>query len=85
MDQWTTYAVVDDRELAVRVERDERGRGTPDTFDHFESVDGRAVLGRREEDRDGDGRIDVLSLYRGGRLVRREIADPEPVATQSGG
>jgi tetratricopeptide (TPR) repeat protein len=53
--------------------RDEDGDGRLDTFDRFDAA-GQLVL--REEDLDGDGRIDVRSVFRAGRLVRREISDP---------
>lgn len=54
--------------------RDTNGDGRFDVTDHL-GKDG--VLSLREEDRDGDGQIDVRSTYREGRLVRREILDPE--------
>ena len=41
--------------------------------------DGRAVLARREEDKNGDGEMDIKSIYENGRLVRREISDPSLV------
>ena len=31
----------------------------------------------REEDRNGDGEIDVRSIYENGKLKSREAADPE--------
>jgi len=34
------------------------------------------VLVKREEDLNGDGKIDVTSIYQNGKLVKREIADP---------
>ena len=52
--------------------RDTNGDGALDTFDRFDQQ-GQLVL--REEDLDGDGRIDVRSIFSGGRLVRREITD----------
>jgi Flp pilus assembly protein TadD len=57
----------------VAEERDTNGDGVLDRFDRFDD-DGR--IGLREEDVDGDGEIDVRSVYRGGKLVRREISDP---------
>ena len=51
----------------------------PDTFETFEARDGKAVLKKREEDLNGDGEIDVTSLYRNGKLYRREILDPDLV------
>ena len=31
----------------------------------------------RDEDLDGDGNVDVRTVYRAGKLVRRELASPE--------
>lgn len=53
--------------------RDTDGDGALDTFDRFDA-NGQLVL--RDEDLDGDGRIDVRSVFRDGRLVRREFTDP---------
>ncbi len=50
--------------------RDTDGDNRLDTFDRFDS-DGN--VGLREEDLDGDGRIDVRSVYRDGKLVRRDL------------
>jgi hypothetical protein len=60
----------------VRIERDTKEDGRPDTFETFERQDGKTVLVRREEDVNADGTIDVTSIYEHGKLVRREIADP---------
>ena len=38
-----------------------------------------AVLARREEDMNGDGKIDMVSIFVHGKLVRREIFHPEVV------
>jgi hypothetical protein len=76
VDLWTTYHVVDGVELVQRIERDRKGRGFADTFETFEAHGGKAVLSKREEDLNGDGEIDVTSLYRNGKLYRREILDP---------
>ena len=76
MDRWTTFRTSSGLELPIRIERDSKGRGFADTFEHFSAVDGKAVLVRREEDMNGDGKIDVVSLYENGKLVRREISDP---------
>ncbi len=35
------------------------------------------MLARREEDIDGDEEIDVRTAYADGRIVRREILNPE--------
>jgi hypothetical protein len=37
------------------------------------------VLARREEDKNGDGNIDITSIYENGRLKTREISDPSLV------
>jgi tetratricopeptide (TPR) repeat protein len=54
-------------------ELDTDGDGRRDRVDHFDAS-GRVAL--REEDLDGDGAVDVRSLYEQGRLVRREFSDP---------
>jgi tetratricopeptide (TPR) repeat protein len=63
------------RDGALEVEEsDTDGDGRLDRFDRF---DGDGHVDLREEDLDGDGEIDVRSVYRGGKLVRREISSPE--------
>ena len=79
MDTWTRYVSPAGVERIARIERDERGRGFADTFETFETVDGRAVLLRREEDLDGDGEIDLVSFYVDGKLRRRQISNPDAV------
>ena len=64
-------------ELVSRIERDERGRGYPDTFETYEPKGGKALLKQRDVDLNGDGEMDIISVYRNGKLVRREIADPD--------
>ncbi len=54
--------------------RDSNGDGRLDTFDRLDAQ-GRVAL--REEDLDGDGAIDVRSVYEAGRLIRRELSRPE--------
>ncbi len=78
-DTWTRYGVVDGRETVTHIEVDKSGRGFADTFETFESQNGKAVIARREEDMDGDGEVDLVSIYRKGKLVRREILKPEVV------
>jgi len=78
-DTWTRYGLVDGRETVIRIEVDNQGRGFADTFESFEALDGKAVIARREEDMDGDGEVDLVSIYRRGKLVRREILKPEVV------
>lgn len=53
---------------------DTDGDGVLDRFDRF-GADGRVEV--REEDLDGDGTIDVKSEFRGGRLVKRELSQPQ--------
>ena len=48
------------------------GDGQLDRFEHLDA-DGRVAV--REEDLTGDGRIDVCTTFRAGRLVKREIMD----------
>ena len=75
-DTWTTYAVVDGRELPAAIKRDSNGSGKVDIIETFETSSGKPILAKREEDTNGDGAIDVTSTYRGGKLYRRELADP---------
>jgi antitoxin component YwqK of YwqJK toxin-antitoxin module len=79
IDMWTTYGVVDGAEIVNRVEMDETGDGKPNVFETFTAKDGKPVLAKREEDKNGDGNIDVTSIYKDGKLVRREISDPNMV------
>jgi hypothetical protein len=57
----------------VSEDHDTNGDGSLDRFDHFDA-EGR--LRERGEDLDGDGRVDLRSIYREGKLVRREVASP---------
>jgi hypothetical protein len=59
--------------------RDTDGDGRLDTFDRLDAA-GRVAM--REEDVDGDGAIDVRSVYEAGRLVRRELSQPQPPPEQ---
>lgn len=79
MDSWTTYVVRGGRELVSRIERDEIGQGTVTIILVFDTSTGEAVIERKDEDMNGDGQVDVVSFYEGGRLVRREISDPSLV------
>ena len=71
--------MIGDAELVFRIERDAKGRGYADTFETYESKEGKAVLVLREEDIDGNGEVDVASFYHDGKLVRREIIEPDLV------
>jgi hypothetical protein len=75
IDTWTTYAVIEGREVVAGVERDSKGNGKPDVFETYETVNGETQLARRAEDVDGNGSIDVVSTYENGRLVQRAISD----------
>ena len=75
MDTWTLYRVVEGREVVVSVHRDSRDQGEPNVFETYETSGGETRLSRREEDINGDGNIDVVSIYKNGKLVRRAISD----------
>ncbi|MCZ6464184.1 MAG: hypothetical protein O7A09_07575 [Proteobacteria bacterium] len=60
----------------VSEDRDTTGNGR---FDLFERFDPSGALTLREEDRNGDGSVDLRTAYRSGRIVRREIMNPEVV------
>jgi hypothetical protein len=77
VDTWTTYQVVDGQDHVARIERDHFGSGQPSIVEIYEVQDGKALLSRREEDVNGDGSIDVISIYENGRLVQRQISDPD--------
>jgi hypothetical protein len=80
MDLWTRYANganSENSEQVSQIERDLRGGGFADTFEIFESQNGRSMLVRREQDLNGDGEIDVVSFYVDGKLVRRQIRDSD--------
>jgi hypothetical protein len=83
MDVWTSYAKGakdGGAEHVIRIDRDVQGRGFADTFEIFEIRDGKAEIVRREEDRNGDGSVDVISFYESGKLRRRLITDPDAVS-----
>jgi tetratricopeptide (TPR) repeat protein len=56
--------------------RDTDGDGA---LDRFETFDAAGAVTAREEDLNADGRIDVKSQFKDGRLVSREIEDPAVV------
>ena len=75
IDTWTTYAVVDGKELPAVIKSDSDGSGMIDVIETFETSSGKSILAKREEDTNADGKIDVTSSYRKGKLYRRELAD----------
>ncbi len=77
MDVWTTYGVSHGKEVVERVEQATKGNGPPDRIETYETSSGRSQLSKLEEDRNGDGKVDVTSRYENGKLVQREISDPE--------
>jgi hypothetical protein len=79
MDMWIRYTRQGGREEVARIERDRKGRGFADTFEFFSVEAGTAVLKRREEDMNGDGEIDIVSFYEGGKLRRRQVSNPDIV------
>jgi hypothetical protein len=77
MDTWTYYSVDGDgAEVVTRIERDTTGTGTPDTFETYAQQNGKTVLTKREEDTNGDGQIEVVSIFENGELIRRQAVDP---------
>jgi hypothetical protein len=77
MDVWTTYGVSRGKEVVEHVEQASKGSGPPDRIETYETGTGKSQLSKLEEDRDGDGTIDVTSHYKNGKLVQREISDPD--------
>ncbi|MCP4007574.1 MAG: hypothetical protein GY725_25620 [bacterium] len=66
--------------IPVRNERDTNGDGKTDIWEHYEGRDAaKIVLARKEEDMNHDGRVDVTSHYKKGKLVRKDIDDPDLV------
>ena len=62
----------------IRAEsRDTTGDGHFDRLEHF---DARGDLQMREEDVNGDKAIDVRTAYDSGRIIRREILNPEALS-----
>jgi len=77
MDVWTFYGVSHGKEVVERVEQATKGSGPPDRIETYETSTGKSQLSKLEEDRNGDGETDVTSHYENGKLVQREISDPD--------
>jgi hypothetical protein len=77
MDVWTTYGVSRGKEVVERVEQATKGSGPPDRIETYDTSSGKSQLSKLEEDRNGDGEVDVTSRYENGKLVQREISDPD--------
>ena len=75
-DTWTDFRVVSGDELVAKVQKDTNHDDKADVIESYDVDSGKAVLAKREEDRNGDGTPDITSIYRNGKLVRREISDP---------
>jgi len=76
-DIWYRYGTRAGTEFVTRVERDKRGQGTANVVETFIASGDGSQLDRREEDVDGDGKTDIVSIFRDGKLVRRELASPD--------
>ena len=76
-DVWYRYGTHDGVEFVTRIERDKQGLGRPDVIETFAARGDESQLTRREEDVDGDGKADIVSIFREGKLVRRELASPD--------
>lgn len=77
MDVWMIYGVSRGKEVVERVEQATKGSGPPDRIETYETSTGKSQLTKLEEDRNGDGTVDVTSYYENGKLVQREISDPD--------
>jgi len=77
MDVWTSYGVSHGKEVVERVEQATKGSGPPDRIETYDTSTGKSQLSKLEEDRNGDGVMDVISRYENGKLVQREISDPD--------
>jgi antitoxin component YwqK of YwqJK toxin-antitoxin module len=64
--------------VPIRTEEDTNEDGRTEIWEFYEGQDpGQISLVRKEEDLDADGGVDVTSYYEKGKLVRKEVADPE--------
>jgi hypothetical protein len=79
IDTWVSYSVQGDKELPVRIERDTDASGKVDIIEEFDISSGEPIIAKREEDKNGDGTPDITSIYKNGKLSRREISDPDLV------
>jgi antitoxin component YwqK of YwqJK toxin-antitoxin module len=67
-------------DLPTRAEIDRDGNGKPEVWEFYEgSAATQVALARKEEDVNGDGKVDVTSIYKNGKLVRKEVSDPSLV------
>lgn len=68
----------DEREFPSRTEADTNGDGRPDLIEYYEGSDpSNPILLRKEEDVNHDGKTDITSHYKKGKLVRKEVSDPD--------
>lgn len=76
MDRVTEY---DAKGRIAKSSQDPGSRGVMTLFAYYQPETGRLL--REEEDLNGDGRIDVVSYYEKGRLIRREFFDLPEIAS----
>ena len=72
--------------LALEQQRRPWGEASEDMFEGvtgrgrrletYEQIAGKPSLKQRDEDKNGDGTIDIKSVYENGKLKQREISDP---------
>jgi antitoxin component YwqK of YwqJK toxin-antitoxin module len=67
-------------DVPIRAEIDKDSNGKPEIWEFYEgSAAAQVALARKEEDVNGDGKVDVTSIYKNGKLVRKEVSDPSLV------
>lgn len=79
IDTWVNYSVQGEKELPVRIERDTDDSGKVDIVEEFDISSGEPVIARRTEDKNGDGQPDITSIYKNGKLSKKEITNPDLV------
>jgi antitoxin component YwqK of YwqJK toxin-antitoxin module len=76
MDRVTEY---DAKGRTTKISQDPGKREFPTLFAYYQPETGKLL--REEEDLNGDGRIDVVSYFERGRLIRREFFDLPEIAS----
>ena len=68
----------DANEVPERTEADSDGDGKTDVWEYYEGdQSAHVVLVRKTEDLNSDGDVDVTSFYENGKLIRKEVSDPD--------